>query len=125
MWNTKHNATVFHWIHSKAQTHSHTFTYPAARGCRSGLISVAMTLIGACVPWLCVSLEYHAEAQPLPSSLPFTLAASPHPWSAFSLSPHHTSSPLTPCVCACFSPCYNVNFHLLSPSTCGAPYLNR
>lgn len=68
-------------------THLHTFTHPAARGCRSGLISVALTLIGACVPWLCVSLEYHAEPQS--PALPFTLPAGLHCQTTLSLSSSH------------------------------------
>lgn len=87
-----HTSTILNTHTSKGP---HTFTQPAARGCRSGLISVALTLIGACVPWLCVSLEYHAEPQSL--SLPFTLPAGLF-CSALCLSllsPHNIA--LTPC----------------------------
>lgn len=91
MWNAKHSVTVFQNCGFMCE-YSHTFTHPAASGCRSGLISVALTLIGACVPWLCVSVEYHAE--PRFPSLPFTLLAGP-----LSLLTTHTMIPIMmPCV---------------------------
>lgn len=91
-------------------THSRTFTHPAARGYRSGLISVAVTLIGACVPWLCVSLEYHAEPQS-PPSLSFTLPTSPPSPSALSLSLLTTHHPVR-----LFFSRFNVSFHITTCS---------
>lgn len=38
-----------------------TFSHPAARGCISAFISVALTLIGVCVLWLCLSLNCHSK----------------------------------------------------------------
>lgn len=66
-------------------TSSPTFSHPAGRHCRSGLISIALTVIGGCVLWLSVSLEDHVEPQsPLPADLPHPLfpslfTAYPHP----------------------------------------------
>lgn len=105
------------WSHVWVQHgRTHVHTGPTARGCRSGLISVTVTLIGPCVLWLCVSLEYPAEPQS--PRLPFTLPASPHPLSVLSLSSHHTSTPDTQR--ACFSSCFNVRFYPPSHMWCSA-----
>lgn len=49
-----------------------TFAHPAASSCRSGLFNVAV--IGVCVLWLCVSMEYHVK----PPVCILLLPAGPH-----------------------------------------------